>query len=150
MLANLIGAALARAELLSRLREQAATDVLTGLPNRRAWYEHLDLALARARRSGRPLSVVALDLDGLKALNDREGHASGDRLLVEVASRWPTVLRETDLVARTGGDEFVVLLEDTGEPEAFEVLERLQRVLDGRCGVSGGAATWDGSGTPTI
>jgi diguanylate cyclase (GGDEF)-like protein len=57
---------------------------LTGLPNRRAWNAHLDLALARSRRSGEPLSVLLLDLDGFKQVNDQQGHAAGDRLLVEV------------------------------------------------------------------
>jgi diguanylate cyclase (GGDEF)-like protein len=143
-LASLIGSALARAELVSRLREQAATDELTGLPNRRAWYEHLELAFARARRTTQALSVIGLDVDGLKEVNDQEGHAAGDRLLVEVASRWSSVLRETDLVARVGGDEFAVLLEDAGETEAADVLRRLQDAVGERHSASGGAATWDG------
>jgi diguanylate cyclase (GGDEF)-like protein len=143
-LANPIGSAIARAELLNQLREQAATDELTGLPNRRAWYEHLALALGRTRRSGRPLTVIVLDLDGLKDVNDLQGHAAGDRLLVEAASLWPAVLRETDLLARTGGDEFVVLLEDTSEAEAYDILDRLQRVPLGKFTASGGVATWDG------
>jgi diguanylate cyclase (GGDEF)-like protein len=143
-LASLIGSALARAELVGRLREQAATDELTGLPNRRAWYEHLDLAFARARRTKQALSVIGLDVDGLKEVNDQEGHAAGDRLLIEVASRWSSVLRETDLVARVGGDEFAVLLEDAGESEAADVLERLRGAIDERHSASGGAATWNG------
>jgi GAF domain-containing protein len=81
LLADMIGSALVRAALLEKLEHLALTDELTGLPNRRNWYEQLEHALLRARRSRAPLSVIVLDLNGFKQVNDRQGHAAGDRLL---------------------------------------------------------------------
>ena len=144
LLANLVGAALVRAELMARLTDQAVTDELTGLPNRRSWYQHLDLALARARRNGEPLSVLLLDLDDLKNVNDRHGHEAGDRLLKSVVSHWASVTRATDFLGRIGGDEFAVVLEATDEANANEVSARLDRSLAGDQHASTGAAVWDG------
>ena len=111
----------------------ATTDELTGLPNRRMLAEQLDLALARARRSGLAVAVLCLDLDNFKAINDSLGHAVGDDLLVEVARRLRAGARETDVVARYGGDEFVILLADMdvqAAPQlASTVVERLRTVL---------------------
>ncbi len=109
----MLGAALARAELMEKLSDQAVTDELTGLPNRRAWYEHLEQALARAGRTSQPLSIVMLDLDGFKRVNDEDGHVAGDRLLKSVTSAWTGELRATDVLGRIGGDEFAVILELT-------------------------------------
>lgn len=143
LLANTVGAALARADLVVRLTEQAITDELTGLPNRRAWYQQLDQAIARARRGGQPLSILILDLDGFKHVNDQQGHAAGDRRLKTVTSRWAGELRTTDLLGRTGGDEFAVILELTDQEGAREVIERLERAVDGYQRASAGSATWD-------
>jgi diguanylate cyclase len=142
LLANMIGTALVRAQLIARLSEQAGTDELTGLPNRRAWREHLALALARSRRSGRPLSVVVLDLDGFKRVNDTRGHAAGDRLLRETTSAWSAALRDPDVLGRLGGDEFGVILEGADADAAASVVARLERSLGERCRASAGAATW--------
>ena len=147
VLASLIAAALVRADLMEQLREQAVTDELTGLLNRRAWYRELDLAFARARRSREPLSLVLLDVDGLKEVNDHEGHGAGDRLLREAAARWQRALREVDLLGRIGGDEFAVVLEGADEAAAAEVVERLDRSLRGHAAASAGSATWDRSET---
>lgn len=104
---------------LERLREeQALLDTLTGLPNRRALQEMLPRALARTRRSGRPLAVLFLDLDGLKRVNDDYGHPAGDDLLCQFARRLRTCVRETDAVSRLAGDEFVVVLEGLLDAEA--------------------------------
>jgi diguanylate cyclase (GGDEF)-like protein len=145
LLANTIAAALVRAELIDKLTEHAITDELTGLPNRRAWYERLDEALARAARSRQPLSILMLDLDGLKQVNDDQGHAGGDRLLKTMSSIWAGQLRTTDLLGRLGGDEFAVILELTDEPTAREIIERLDGSLDATHRASIGLAVWDGT-----
>jgi diguanylate cyclase (GGDEF)-like protein len=144
LLANLIGSALARAELLAQLQSQADTDQLTGLHNRRFWSSHLTQALARSRRRGHPVSVVLLDLDDFKRVNDTEGHAAGDRLLRSVASRWSAVTRETDLLGRIGGDEFPVIVEQADADAASELAARLLSALPEGQNSSVGVATWDG------
>jgi GGDEF domain-containing protein len=88
----------------------AATDVLTGLPNRQALDAHLDRELARSARYLLPLCVAIIDVDNLKAINDSEGHLAGDRVLRTVARHWKSQLRRTDVLARFGGDEFVALM----------------------------------------
>jgi diguanylate cyclase (GGDEF)-like protein/PAS domain S-box-containing protein len=103
--------------LQNQLRHQADHDTLTGLPNR-ALFQHRLEGLIRNPAPGRRLGLCLLDLDGFKAINDSVGHAVGDRLLVELASRLDTLPNETDhLVARLGGDEFVILVEDTDGPQ---------------------------------
>jgi diguanylate cyclase (GGDEF)-like protein len=144
LLANTGGAELVRAELIARLTTQAVTDELTGLANRRAWHDHLDEAVARSRRTGQRLSVLILDLDSFKQVNDEHGHAAGDRLLKTVAGRWLSALRDTDLLGRIGGDEFAVVLEDADEAAARDVADRLDRVLAGSAAASTGLAVWDG------
>lgn len=111
-------------------------DKLTGLANRALFEEHVDEALARARRANGAVAVLYLDLDNLKLVNDRLGHASGDRLIAQTATRLTRVARETDLVARQGGDEFLLLLADLpfGQDDSFwgavqaaeEVASRIQ------------------------
>lgn len=102
----------------TKLMAYALTDPLTGLPNRRALQEMLPRALGRARRLGRPLAVLFLDLDGLKRVNDEHGHPAGDALLCQFARRLRTCVRETDTVSRLAGDEFVVVLEGLLDAEA--------------------------------
>jgi len=92
------------------IRHQASHDLLTGLPNRLLFNDRLSLALANTQQQGEMLAVVFLDLDGFKTINDTLGHAMGDRLLQSVAKRLSSCLREGDLVARWGGDEFTLLL----------------------------------------
>jgi diguanylate cyclase (GGDEF)-like protein len=94
------------------LQHQALHDPLTGLPNRALFMEQLKHALARARRKATPVSVLYLDLDGFKAVNDTLGHEAGDEVLVDVAERLRLALREADMVARLGGDEFGIVLEE--------------------------------------
>ncbi|WP_447733616.1 diguanylate cyclase domain-containing protein [Rhodanobacter soli] len=108
----------------------ALHDDLTGLPNRRALDRHLEIVLARARRRGRLVAVGMLDLDDLKPINDRYGHAVGDRLLVEMARRFQQMLRAGDYVARLGGDEFVLAFEDLeSAADVNALVERIGEVL---------------------
>jgi diguanylate cyclase (GGDEF)-like protein/PAS domain S-box-containing protein len=93
-------------------------DPLTGLPNRTLVEEQLDLSIARARRSSHAVAVLFVDLDDFKMVNDRLGHAAGDQLLAAVASRLRTVLRDSDVLARQGGDEFLVVLSDLDQNPA--------------------------------
>jgi diguanylate cyclase (GGDEF)-like protein/PAS domain S-box-containing protein len=95
-----------------RIRREADSDPLTGLANRRALERALEAALVRAREDGRAVGVLMVDLDGFKALNDAWGHLAGDEALREVARRLTRCVRERDVVARIGGDEFVLVLPD--------------------------------------
>jgi diguanylate cyclase (GGDEF)-like protein len=111
--------------LVAELRLAASTDPLTGLLNRRAFAERCAHELARARRSGEPFAALLVDADNFKQINDRDGHAAGDAALVELARQLAHALREVDTVARIGGDEFAVLLPDTGPEGARKTAERL-------------------------
>jgi diguanylate cyclase len=104
-------------------------DPLTGLPNRRLWLDRLQLALAQAHRKGEPLCVVSVDLDRFKVVNDTYGHSTGDYLLKVVADRLATATRETDTVARVGGDEFLLLLPDTDRAVAELIVARVDDIL---------------------
>lgn len=126
------------AELLSSLRvafeherELARTDPLTGAANARSFAEHAEQEMLRARRYARPFTLVHLDLDGFKAVNDTKGHATGDLVLQTVTQGLRSTLRRTDVVARLGGDEFAVLLPETGEDVAGLVLGKIKTGLAG-------------------
>ncbi len=101
------------------------TDPLTGLFNRRYFAERVSADLLRARRSGCSICVLCIDLDHLKLINDRRGHGAGDQALISVARTISKNLRPTDMVARFGGDEFVVLLPDTSPFEASKLSRRI-------------------------
>jgi diguanylate cyclase (GGDEF)-like protein/PAS domain S-box-containing protein len=112
--------------LQEQLAHQALHDPLTGLANRRLFFDRLDLARARARRSGGMLGMLFMDLDGFKAINDTLGHDAGDEVLVTVAGRLRATMRAADTLARFGGDEFAVLCEDlTGQDDLIRIAERL-------------------------
>ncbi len=118
-----------RKTLEEQLRHQAFHDVLTGLENRFLFLDRLGHALARAGRGGRPTAVLFLDLDDFKAVNDRLGHAEGDRLLVAVGGRLKAVTRAGDTVARLGGDEFAIIIEETDSAEADKAAARVLEAL---------------------
>lgn len=116
-------------------------DVLTGLPNRRAWEHALISELARATRSKQPVCLALVDVDRFKELNDSSGHAAGDRALRELAETCTRHVRPADTVARLGGDEFGLILPDCDLDHGRAVLERILRALPHRpCSV--GLATW--------
>lgn len=139
------GAAIERADLLAQLSRQSLTDVLTGLPNRRAWEQELPRALAQATPTASPLTIAMLDLDRFKDFNDREGHQAGDDLLAEAARAWAGALRSGDMLTRYGGEEFAVLLRSCDTIPAFAVAERMRRATPGGRTCSIGIATWDGT-----
>lgn len=113
-----------------RLSEQAATDPLTGLANRRSFFERGHEVLELAKRHQRPLSVLMLDLDHFKLVNDQFGHAVGDDVLVRVARLLETSRRQGDLPARLGGEEFVILLPETPLDKAIEAGERIREAVE--------------------
>jgi diguanylate cyclase (GGDEF)-like protein len=115
--------------VLERERNRTSTDPLTQLLNRRAFYQLAGRELERARRYRRPLSIIYLDFDGLKLLNDREGHAEGDKALQAVAEVLATNLRSSDAAARLGGDEFCVLLPEAGQLAAARAAAKLRLKL---------------------
>lgn len=122
------------AELRSRLEAEermADTDPLTGALNRRCFFERAQAEIERSARFGGPFTVVYLDLDDFKSVNDAGGHAAGDALLREVAGILRSASRSQDLVGRLGGDEFVLLLVETPANAASPVVERLRRQLEG-------------------
>ncbi len=129
-LADQAALAIANAQLVARLERLSTHDELTGLPNRRLFARHLERALARADRFEHAVSVLALDLDHFKQLNDRCGHPAGDAALRAVAAVLTDSLREVDTVARAGGEELWVLLSHTDEAGAAEVAEQVLRCVD--------------------
>jgi diguanylate cyclase (GGDEF)-like protein len=124
-----------------RLQELAETDPLTGLRNRRYLDAQLAKEISRARRTGVPLSLAMLDLDGLKEINDREGHEAGDRLLRRVARVLRGAMRGCDHAARYGGDEFVAIFPETGRMDAVAVARRICAAVGELIGVSAGVAS---------
>jgi diguanylate cyclase (GGDEF)-like protein len=124
------------AVLLGRLRESyrsanesSRSDFLTGLANRREFFAVAEQERLRAARYGKCVSVAYMDLDGFKEVNDKLGHSAGDAILMEVANALRANLRATDVVARMGGDEFVLLLPETDQGAAKTKLEQLQTLL---------------------
>ena len=117
-----------------RMQHMAYHDSLTGLPNRAMFEEHLELALARARRDDLAVAVLFLDLDDFKPINDMHGHDTGDAVLRQVGTRLASAVRDTDLVARQGGDEFLVLVGDLTPGDdgtlAGSIVGRVARRID--------------------
>lgn len=116
--------------LYAREQSQSRTDSLTGIPNRRSFFEHLETESLRARRYNRPISLAYIDLDSFKQVNDKFGHDTGDKLLTTVASVIIRDIRQIDVVARLGGDEFALLLPETDRLAAAEALFKVQHSLE--------------------
>ncbi|WP_158270266.1 diguanylate cyclase [Mycetocola zhujimingii] len=120
---------LGRIRLQAQLARMALCDQLTGLGNRKVLQVRLTQALATATRSGRPLAVVFLDLDGFKVVNDNCGHAIGDEVLRQIGERLKTSVRTNDTIARYGGDEFVIVCEDTDADAVGHVTDRIRAAV---------------------
>lgn len=142
ILEDLAAAAMAEIELRStirslvamqvKLQSQVSRDELTGLLNRRGFMEQAKRHLALSERTEAPFLVAALDLDGFKSINDTSGHEAGDTALQEIAALLTSVCRASDIVARFGGDEFVLLLANSGVDQMHRVRERLHEAIDRR------------------
>jgi diguanylate cyclase (GGDEF)-like protein len=125
-LADTAALAVHNAAMHERITRMAVTDELTGLANRRRFMELLRQEVQRARRYSRPLTLLMIDLDRLKQINDSSGHAAGDAMLRGVADSIRTSVRATDYAARLGGDEFAALLPETDRQDALTIAERIR------------------------
>ena len=132
MLERAIRYARERHRLLDEISALSLTDELTGLHNRRAFMTMADQRLQLLERGASLCLLIFADVDGLKAANDNIGHEAGDRLLVDAARALQAAFRRTDLVARMGGDEFIVLADGVGEEDVQSVLAKLQAEIDRR------------------
>ena len=126
-LADLLATALHNAFVFQKLQQQSITDGLTGIKTRRFFWEALSAEWKRASRSGRPFSVVLVDLDKFKEVNDSMGHFEGDLVLARVGRLLEQKSRQSNVVARYGGDEFIILMPDTGADQAQVLAERLRQ-----------------------
>ncbi len=134
--------------LFEEIQRLAVTDSLTGLYNRHKLQDNLDTELERAKRYSRPLSIIMIDMDKLKAINDSYGHAAGDEALKLVARSIQHSIRKVDLGTRFGGDEFIVLLPEADREEAAAVAKRIREAIlnvefeSGKLSVSMGVVQW--------
>ncbi|WP_150308187.1 sensor domain-containing diguanylate cyclase [Planctomonas psychrotolerans] len=129
-----------RLRLQNELVQLALHDQLTGLANRTLLHEQLDRVLVTAQRNLRAMALIFLDLDGFKAVNDNLGHATGDTVLRTLSTRMEAAVRRSDIVGRYGGDEFVIICEDTDEDAARRVAERIRAVVSESVEVAAGYA----------
>jgi diguanylate cyclase (GGDEF)-like protein len=155
--AGALGAALGARLELEHLRRQPGRDAVTGLPDARAFHTRLSEELARSRRHGLPIAIVAVDLDHFAALNGKLGREVGDAVLSETALVLRLALRESDLVSRLGGDGFAVLLPETDAAQAMRCAERIRHAIEdhrfaraGRIAASAGVATGPRDGMESV
>lgn len=148
MVATELSSALMAADMRLQLEEATVTDPLTGLLNRRGWKRQMQELVAHSERSLRPFTIALVDLDHFKLFNDTHGHDRGDQALTSFARAVTEALRAVDVIARWGGEEFVVALRDTDAEQAEEVLERLRASTAGELTCSIGYCTVPPGGSP--
>jgi diguanylate cyclase (GGDEF)-like protein len=155
-LAERVAPAIENARRFREARQLADLDSLTGLHNRRYFYETLGREVDRAQRYQRRLSLVIIDVDGFKEINDRIGHLAGDAVLAEIADRIRQVVRSADIPCRVGGDEFAVIVPEVEVGQARQLVGRIQRAVSaqpiaraGRVRVSAGVADIQPNDSPT-
>jgi diguanylate cyclase (GGDEF)-like protein len=155
-LAERVAPAIENARRFREARQLADLDALTGLHNRRYFYETLGREVDRAQRYQRLLSLVIVDVDGFKEINDRIGHLAGDAVLAEIADRIRQVVRSADIPCRVGGDEFAVIVPEVEVGQARQLVGRIQRAVSsqpiaraGRVRVSAGVADLQPNDSPT-
>ncbi len=133
---QLVGASIGNIKLFEKIQRQATTDGLTGLSNHKTFYELLEKELWRSRRYGGQISLIMIDVDNLKKINDAHGHRAGDKVIREISRKIKACIRQIDTAARYGGDEFAVILPNTVLSDAVVVAKRMVDV------VSNSPVTW--------
>ncbi len=139
---QLVGASIGNIRMFERIQRQATTDGLTGLVNHRCFYEILEKEMWRCRRHGGTISLIMVDVDNLKSINDTHGHRAGDKVIREIAHLISQCIRQIDTAARYGGDEFAVILPSTSLSDATIVAERMVQM------VARHPARWNHEGIP--
>jgi len=129
LLCEIIGSAMSNIELYEEVQKRAQTDSMTNLLNHRSFYDALDREIHRAQRYNSNLSLLMMDLDSLKIINDSHGHRAGDAVLMHVADKILACIRDTDIAARYGGDEFAIILPNTSLSDAMHVAERMADMI---------------------
>ena len=158
LFSQLVGASIGNVKLFEKIQRQATTDGLTGLVNHKTFYEILEKELWRLRRFGGQISLIMVDMDNLKKINDVYGHLAGDKAIREVSKRIKGCIRQIDTAARYGGDEFAVILLNTTLREATVVAQRMVNAVAGTptswnkeeipLSVSVGLGQYDAESTP--
>ena len=126
---QLIGASIGNINLFEKTQRQAKTDGLTSMLNHRTFYETLDTELRRSQRYGGQISIIMADIDNLKPINDNFGHRAGDMAIKQISKRISACIRQIDIAARYGGDEFAVILPNTSLADAVVVAERMVNMI---------------------
>jgi len=129
LFSQLVGASIGNVKLFGRIQRQATTDGLTGLANHKTFYEILERELWRSRRYGGQISLIMIDVDNLKKINDAYGHRLGDKVIRKISRKIKECIRQIDTAARYGGDEFAVILPNTSLADALVVAERMVDVV---------------------